>query len=251
MDAARTMDLYRRMLGSPDDGTVCWWYSGWTFVSVAGHLEIPVAAVVAVMTYDTETLAAGGCRIRWSEIGAFREPATSEPPGPWTNPVTGLTVEPPRSFQEGPGAYTVTAGAAGAVALALDQPNARVRGLDAHLRQDGDRLYVVQQERKLRGFPQPDGQLPPPGSSSGFEAVTELSFFASARAVEAAGNGFVPCQGSYRFTLSGIPPWMGFGDVPGLTVTRGVITKAPPGSRVDPTGRDLLARLFPGEIHRA
>ncbi len=251
MNAARSFDLYRRMLGSPDDGAVCWWYSGWSFVEVEGHIEIPVAAVVAVMTYDTETLAADSCRIRWSEIGAFREPATSEPPASWTNPLTGQTVEPPRSFQEGPGAYTVSCSAPGRVALALQQPGAMVRSLHAQMQQQGDRLFVVQQERKVRGFPLPDGTLPAPGSTSGFEALTELSFYASARAVDAAEDRFVPCQGSYRFTLSGIPPWMGFGDLSGRTVTRGVITKARPGSRIDPSGLDLLSRLFPGEIHRA
>lgn len=249
MDAVQSLHAYRRMLAAPDDSAVCWWYSGWTFVEIAGHGEIPLSSVVAIMRYDTETRSNAGCKIRWSEIGAFRNPATSQPPERWTNPVTGLSVQIPRSFEEGPGSYTIAlAPGPGTVALTLEQPFAEVRELSAHIRRDGDRVFIVQTERKVRGFPLADGSLPPPGSASGFEAETILSFFAAAGDALADRGEFVPCQGIYRFTLSGIPPWMGFGALQGRTVTRGVISKSLPGAAIDPTGRELLAQIFPTKI---
>ena len=50
-------EAYRRMFATGEDGEVCWWYSGWTFVSIDGYPDIPLSQVVAVMTYRTRTLA--------------------------------------------------------------------------------------------------------------------------------------------------------------------------------------------------
>ena len=161
MTAEQALRAYRRMIAAPDDSAVCWWYSGWTFVEIEGHEAIPLTSVVAIMRYDTETLGPAGFRIHWSEIGAFRDPATSESMRTWMNPVTGALVSIPQSFEEGPGAYTVgSATGVDTVALSLQQPFADIRALDVQMRRDGDRVFIVQSERKVRGFPLADGSLP-------------------------------------------------------------------------------------------
>jgi hypothetical protein len=235
------------MMAAPDDSSVCWWYSGWTFVTIDGYPEFPMSQVAAIMTYRAATLPGESFRIHWSEIGCFRDPATSELPEQWTNPVTGAQLAMPRSFKEGPGSYTITRAADG-VALQLDQPTARVLDLSVDFRAGSERCWFRQRERKVRGFPLPDGTPPVIGASAGFESVTELSFFASTRDLERSDNAFVPAQGIYYFRLSGIPPWMGFGDLRGYTTTSGTITKALPGQKVDRISWERLAELFPAEI---
>jgi hypothetical protein len=249
MNEAETLQAYRRMVATPDDSSVDWWYAGWTFVEIDGHPEIPLMSVTAIMSYRTETLDARRFRIHWSEIGIFRDPATGEAPREWVNPVTGKRIAPPRQFEEGPGAYIVSAAGA-SVALELLQPHAHVHALGARMREESGRIYVNQVERKWRGFPLADGSLPAPGSAAGFEAVTQLSFFASAADSRGTGNAFVPCQGTYLFTLSGVPGWMGFGERAGRTITRGVITKAPPGVPLDPVSYRRLGATFPGKTGR-
>jgi hypothetical protein len=189
------------------------------------------------MTYRTRTLDESRFEVEWSEIGVFRDPASGELPGLWTNPLTGRVIEMPRSFSEGPGAYRV-APAEGTVQLELQQPNARLLELRVDFQHRPERCWFRQFERKVRGFPRPDGSLPPPGSPSGFESLTELAFYADRRAIEA--GGFVPTEGIYSFHLGGIPPWLGFGEQLGVTTTRGRITKARPGEPVD---REAWARL--------
>jgi hypothetical protein len=249
MNAAESLLAYRRMVAAPDDSTVCWWYSGWTFVEIAGHEDVPICSVVAIMRYETATLGDAAFQIRWSEIGAFRDPATSERARARVNPITGQSVQIPPSFEEGPGVYTVSAGAnARTVGLALQQPFADVRELNVQIRRDAARCFVVQAERKVRGYPLADGSLPPPGSAAGFEAETRLSFFAATGDLRSDDLRFVPCQGTYLFTLTGVPAWMGFGTLQGRTITRGVITKARPGEVIDPTGHALLAQNFTRKI---
>jgi hypothetical protein len=246
MDSRQVFETYRRMFAATEDGEVCWWYSGWTFVSVDGYPDIPLSQVAAIMTYRTETLSGGRFRVHWREIGCFRDPATGELPLAWTNPITGIVLEPPRTFHEGPGSYTVSP-ADGTVALELDQPLARLISLQVDFHADAERCWFLQTERKVRGYPMPDGTLPQPVTPSGFEGRTELGFFASRSDIEA--GGFVRAHGVYSFRTSGIPTWMGFGALQGTTTTRGTITKALPGEPLDRTSRGRLERLFPGQMH--
>lgn len=243
MTPREIFETYRRMFATPADGAVCWWYSGWTFVALEGHPEIPLSQVVAVMTYRTQSLPDGRFRVDWSEVGVFRDPSTGALPGRWTNPVTGRVIDMPQSFSEGPGSYVVAPGD-GTVQLELVQPNARLLELRVEFHPGPERCWFRQIERKVRGFPRPDGSLPPPGSPSGFESLTELAFYADSRAADAPDPGST--QGTYAFRLGGIPPWMGFGELAGTTTTRGCITKARPGERLDRESADRLASIFPG-----
>ena len=238
---------YRNMIATADDSVVNWWYSGWTFVQIPGEPEIPIMQVTAIMTYRTETLADNVFRVHWSEIGAFRDPATGEVPGEWHNPLSGALVLPPKSFVEGPGTLTVTATPIG-VQLEIVQPHATVQETSVNFDVVHGRLKVTQQERKLRGFPAADGRLPPPGSASGSEGITELCFFAEVARLAHPEVESVPVQGTYSFLLKGLVPWMGFGNLAGQTVTRGLISRAPPGHQLDAAAWQRLATLFPEEI---
>jgi hypothetical protein len=247
MKSSDYFQAYRRMLATADDGIVDWWYSGWTFVRIEGQPEIPLMQITAIMTYRTETLAADRFRIHWSEIGVFRDPSTGEVPTEWVNPVTGAVVRPPVTFQEGPGSYTATATPNG-VQLDIVQPNATVRSTQISFNVAFGRLAILQEERKQRGFPATDGKLPPPGSSAGFEGVTQLSFSASLADLARPAAQSLAVQGSYVFTLMGLVPWMGFGALTGRTITRGRITRAAPGHKLDALAWQRLAERFADEI---
>ena len=246
MNITNYYNIYRRMIATATDDIVNWWYSGWTFVQIAGQPAIPLMQVAAIMTYRCETLATDCFRIHWSEIGAFRDPSTGELPTEWINPLTGTSIKPPRSFKEGPGHTTVSATANG-VALEIQQPHATLRDSQVSFRTDRGRMAISQRERKVRGFPAVDGRLPAAGSATSFESVTELSFFADLAPLQGSATAAIGVQGVYSFTLLGIAPWMGFGDLTGLTITRGRITRAAPGFTVDATSWRRLAELFPVE----
>ncbi len=241
-------DMYRRTFATADDGLVCWWYSGMSYVVLPGQPEIPLLQIVAIMTYRTTTESPDTFCVHWSEIGVFLDPLTGGPLTSWTNPVTGLTVEPPQSFAEGPGKYTVHRTDDG-VGLQLEQPHARIVELAVAF-DDGDgRFAFTQRERKVRGYPGPDGTLPPADSPASFEGLTELRFATPKDGLRADGNCEPSVQGTYRFTLAGIPPWTGFQAVPGgVTRTLGSITRARPGERLNPGAWALLQQRFPGDI---
>ena len=246
MNSSELFDAYRRMIATPDDSVVNWWYSGWTFIQIEGQPEFPLMQIMAIMTYRAETLTNKSFRIHWSEIGVFKDPATGELPTEWLNPLTGARVQPPRTFQEGPGSSTVTSTANG-LQLEIVQPHATLRDAEVRFELAHGRLGFTQRERKIRGFPAADGTLPPPGSPGGFESTTELSFFASVDELSRPA-GRLAVQGVYSFTLLGLPPWLGFGEITGRTVTRGRITRGAPAQKLDASAWQRLAELFPDQI---
>ena len=241
-------DMYRRTFATADDGLVCWWYSGLSYVVLPDQPEIPLLQVAAIMTYRTQTLSPDAFCVHWSEIGVFLDPVTGGPLRSWTNPVTGATVEPPHSFAEGPGKYTVSRTDDG-VRLELEQPHARIMELAVAFDDDGSRFAFTQSERKVRGYPGPDGTLPPADSPLSFEGRTKLRFAADKDALLPNSDCKPLVQGTYRFTLAGIPPWTGFQAVPGgVTRTLGSITRARPGERVNGAAWAMLQQRFPLEI---
>jgi hypothetical protein len=247
MKRSDTFSAYRRMIATHDDSVVNWWYSGWTFVQIEGQPHIPLMQIMAIMTYRTETLSSDSFCIHWSEIGVFKDPATGEIPDAWINPLTGARVQPPRTFQEGPGQTTITSTPNG-LRIDIVQPHATLRDASVRFDEAYGRLGFTQRELKLRGFPTPDGRLPPPGSPAGFEGITELSFFASLEDLAKPSGESLAVQGIYSFVLMGLPPWMGFGELTGRTVTRGRITRGAPKEQLDRVAWQRLATLFPNEI---
>ena len=203
MNSSDTFSAYRRMIATHDDSVVNWWYSGWTFVQIEGRPRVPLMQIMAIMTYRTETLSEDSFRIHWSEIGVFKDPATGEIPDVWINPLTGARVQPPRTFQEGPGQTTITSTPNG-LHFNIVQPHATLRDASVRFEAAHGRLSFTQREMKLRGFPTPDGSLPPPGSPAGFEGITELSFFASLDDLARPPDETLPVQGIYSFVLMGL-----------------------------------------------
>jgi hypothetical protein len=247
MNSSETFSAYRRMIATHDDSVVNWWYSGWTFVQIEGQPHIPLMQIMAIMTYRTETLSQDSFRIHWSEIGVFKDPATGEIPDVWINPLTGARMQPPRTFQEGPGQTTITSTPNG-LRFNIVQPHATLRDASVRFEKAHGRLSFTQREKKLRGFPTLEGHLPLPGSPAGFEGITELSFFAGLDDLAKPADEMLSVQGIYSFVLMGLPPWMGFGELVGRTVTRGRITRGAPDKRLDTVAWQRLATLFPDEI---
>ena len=192
-----------------------------------------------LMIYRTETLSDHAFAIHWDEVGYFSDYVTGQPTTHWLNPVTGRAMPAPQSFAEGPARYEVLRTPQG-VAVTLTQPGATVNSIEVEWSCVGDRITVMQRERKTRGFPNIDGTLPDPGSASGFEAVTELAF------VDQWPESGNEAQGLYEFALAGAPPWMGFDAASKARATvQGVIIKAPSDRPPHPESMRRLRDRFP------
>jgi hypothetical protein len=235
------------------EGEMCWWYAGVSVVEWPDTPPMPIARVVAIMTYRVEDVSADAFRIRWSEVGCFYDlrsgaPLAQQRDPQWRNPLTGALVAAPVSFREGPGTYTATANDSTPL-LALEQPHAEVQDLSVQLDEQQGRLRLLQVERKYRGFPQPDGSLTRLGSGLGFEGCTELCFYADARAQASAP--WLEVDATYRFTLAGVPAWMGFPSAErrGRTVTTGGIFKARTDEVLDAGACQVLRQLYPDAFH--
>ena len=234
---------HRALMGSAADADVCWWYMGSTMVHPDGQPPIATLHSETIMICRTETIAPDAYRIRWLEIGCFRDPVTGEPAERWANPVTGETVAAPSSFEEGPSAYTVVA-RDGGLSIELTQAHATVRGVEAALSVEGGRLRLTQTERKVRGFPLPDGSMPGPDSGAVTETTTVLTVFADAQAVLSGRVEPSECLGLYSFELPILPAWMGFSSS-GRTLVSGVMRKTSLDSRLNAIARDRLKSTFP------
>ena len=239
------LDIHRRMMISPGDADICWWYLGTTFARLDGYPDIASLQAETIMIYRPETLSAESYRIHWREIGYFRDPVSGDVAVDWVNPITGETVAAPNSFEEGPSAYTITA-RDGGLAIDLEQAHATVRGITLKVHDTGNgRINLVQNERKFRGFPLPDGTMPAADSGAMSETMTELSLFAD-RAKLGAELADMSCTGVYTFELSALPPWMGFGDQKGHAVVKGVMRKAALQENVNEAALVRLRKAFPG-----
>ena len=151
----------------------------------------------------------------------------------------------PKSFEEGPSSYTITAHGDG-LTIELEQAHATVRGIDAAFGSAGPgRISLTQRERKVRGFPLPDGTMPQADSGALSETTTVLSLYADAAHLKADGVDQVACSGLYSFELSNLPPWMGFGDMPGRTIVKGIMRKTHPQDRLNGVAWARLTTAFP------
>lgn len=236
---------YRRILASPRDEAVDWWYFGTTIVNIQGMPAITVINAATLMIYRTETLTDDRFAIHWDEVGCFSDYVTGQPLARWLNPVTGRWVATPQSFAEGPARYEAIRTPDG-MTVSLTQPGAMVNSIDVEWNCTESRISLVQRERKIRGFPDVDGQIPDPGSASGFEAVTTLAFVADWPGSDAEARDGSDAQGLYEFALTGAPPWMGFEPRSGARATvQGVIVKASPESPPNPDALQRLRGQFP------
>lgn len=232
---------YRRMFNTASDGLSAWWYFGTAFVELEGFPSLPVIQAETLMIYRTSTLSEDAFRMDWWEIGYLRDPVTGEVAKTWTNPVTGAVVDAPDRFEEGPAHFMVSRAGEG-LHLELTQAHAAVERVDVSFTEDGDRIWLEQTERKVRGFPLPDGTMPSLDSGDVSAARTTLCISAQRKdlAREDAAS-----SGAYAFELSRPPGWMGLAGRPGVAVTRGVMVKAPLDSPINPIGWARLQSLFP------
>jgi len=242
MSKLTALQIYRRMFGTPNDGLAAYWYFGTMSVQVEAFPVIPVITAETIMVYKTTTLSEDSFRMDWWEIGYMRDPVTGEVAETWTNPITGKTIPAPRKFEEGPATFTITADGPERLTIGLVQAHAHVLGVDVTISEAQGQVFLNQVERKIRGFPKQDGSFPEPGEPGAVEARTQLSVWADRQALETEAYPF--SSGSYEFELS-LPGWMGFGELQGTCLTRGIMRKAPMHERTNPIAWDRLKALFP------
>ena len=235
------LEAYRRMFVGPGEGSSAWWYLGTSVAQMEGYPVIPVLNVETLMIYKTSTLSPDSFRMDWWEIGYMRDPVTGEVAETWTNPITGAQLPFPKKFEEGP-SYFIFTRAADGLEVALVQKHARVESVSVTFAERDGRVLLDQHERKVRGFPLPDGTMPSLDSDQVSRARTRLSVFSARVDLDAP---FTPASGSYEFELKA-PAWMGMGKRPGVAFTRGVMVKAAyPDQQLNPTGWARLKSLFP------
>lgn len=243
LTAAEKFRAYRALLGRPDDGLVYWWYAGTLIALVDGLPPLPVIQATTLMIYRLETLSHSSFAIHWDEVGYFTDFATAEPVGEWLNPLTGRQVTAPRTFVEGPGRYLVTQLAAG-LDIQQQQPGARIKSIELVWTRRGERLTMLQTERKYRGLPEQDGSLPAADSASAFEACTRLTFSGDV-ALQSDNADAGRCGGSYDFRLAGLPAWLGMDEFTGSAVVSGVIRKTGAIAPQFARATQALTQLFP------
>lgn len=247
MTETTLLKKHRRMMASDSDQDVCWWYLGTTFAHIDGYPEIAALQSETIMIYRPETLSETSYRIHWREVGYFRDPVSGEVAFTWLNPITGESVAAPQSFEEGPSFYTVHANGGGGLVIELEQAHAKVRGIELKISDDiPGRIRLTQKERKVRGFPLPDGTMPAADSGAVSETTTVLSLFADREAIEAGGEEAASCTGIYTFELSSLPPWMGFAGLKGSAVVKGVMHKTKPQDHLNQVAWQRLTAAFPG-----
>lgn len=236
---------YRKMFTSTEDGLVAWWYFGGAFVRPEGFPELPVIQAETVMVYRTETVSADQYKIHWWEIGLFRDQSTNLPVTTWENPVTGEAIKAPASFEEGPACFTITRNGTG-IDVHLVQANANVRDVTVTARDIGGRVFLEQVERKIRGFPLPDGTIPDPDTADAFDAVTTLSIFCDRAELDDPATDRVHSSGVYLLELPALPLWMNFGDLKGDNIVRGRMIKSPLiDGTMNPVAWEDLKKAFP------
>lgn len=244
------LDAYRRMFATADDGDAAWWYFGTMFVEAPGFLPLPVIQAETLMIYRTTTLSPDAFRMDWWEIGYMRDLSTGKVAETWTNPITGARVPAPQKFEEGPAHFLIQRDGAG-LKLELTQPFARIESVTVAFSETDGRLLLEQTERKVRGFPLPDGTMPDLDSTDVSPARTTLSIL-SARADLAAAN--TPSSGAYDFELRTPPAWTGLAGCGGRAITRGAMVKAEMNEKLNPIAWQRLESIFPdcfdGEVIR-
>jgi hypothetical protein len=163
----------------------------------------------------------------------------------WENPVTGEMIKAPSSFEEGPACFTITRDGLG-VNVELVQANANVRDVVVEARDINGRVFLEQRERKIRGFPLPDGSIPDPDSADAFDAITTLSIFCDKTALDDSSTDSVHSSGVYHLELPALPIWMKFGDLQGDNIVRGRMLKSPAiNGSLNPVAWNDLKEAFP------
>ena len=164
------------------------------------------------MFYRAETLSPDRTRIKWIEIGAFRDGTTGETCGAWRNPVTGKTVDMLKTFTDGPGYYDI-ARTDGNPALEIMQTGATMKRCTVEIAERDGLVTLDQNEFKLRRML---------SAANAINVHTRIMMTAST--ANYTGEGAV--TGAYRSETDILPGFAGFGDMKGTCVTSGPLRKA-------------------------
>ena len=241
LPAAEAMIAYRKILASTREEDVVCWYLGTMMLRPEGEPEIPVFQAETIMVYRADDKYESGFRVRWTEVGLFRDPVTGRPMHSWTNPLTGKTTPMNQTFRDGPGEYRIAAAGSG-VAVTLIQTGATVDGVDCAMTVEGDRVKWQQVERKIRdvkpGMSKDDvAKLP--------RAVTTLTLWSSAAEIGDPTIASAAASGSYSFETAGLPTYFGQPDRTGSAIVRGIMRKAPAREALNANGWDIMKAAYP------
>ena len=235
------VDAWRKIFASlRDEEEVCCWYFGTMFLRPQGVPDIPVLHAETIMVYRASAASDGSTRMRWIEIGRFLDPLTGEPAESWLNPFTGRRVPTMRSFITRPGEYHVRA-EPGALAIRLEQDEARVESVEATLAERGGRVWLQHTERKVRGVA---ATATAAEIARKPKSTTYLALAADPAQVDDPACMNAAASGSYSFDTGALPAWAGI-EGPGSTIVRGLMQKAATDVPVKAASWKALRALYP------
>jgi hypothetical protein len=203
-----------KMRGSVDDRLCLGWVIGRRY-AVVDHEAIPMMGLMAATLTRYRRVSEDEFMARSLEVAYFTDYDTGEFLETWKNPVTGVTVDVPRT-RMGPSSITVTARG-----LDVAQPAGEARGFElehefrpAVVR--GDDVWITE----VIGV---NGGAKPGGRPFVYNEMT--TYHASAGDLADSAQPTVPTQVSFHGLVT-YRPWMGFGDTPGHTTAHGSGTRA-------------------------
>ena len=213
-DRADFLSACMKMRGSVDDRLCMGWVQG-TRYAVVEHKAIPMMGLLAATFTQGRKADEESDEVRSLEVAYFTDLETRKLIDTWKNPVTGETVEVPKT-RMGPSRFTITADG-----LDLKLAAGEARGFELNHRFNpavirGNDVWVTE-VIDVGGEPRP-GQKPfVYNEMSTYH--TQLSDLADPQQATVSTN--VEFHGLVTFR-----PWMGFGDTQGHTTAHGSGTRA-------------------------
>lgn len=203
-----------KMRGSIDDRLSIGWVTG-TRYAVVNHRAIPMMGLLAATFTRYHRISADAFGAKSLEVAYFTDLGDRRLIETWTNPVTGATVDVPRT-RMGPSRFVVTADG-----LDLQVAAGEARGMELNHRFEpavirGDDVWITE-IIDVSGAPVQD--------SKPFVYNEMTTYHAKMTDLSDASRATVPTNVSFHGLVT-FRPWMGFGDTPGHTTAHGSGTRA-------------------------
>ncbi len=230
-DRRNLLTAIAKLRGATDDRLVIGYVIGARY-AVPEHRLVPMMGIMAATFSQYRRVSDDAFEARALEIAYFTDLTTGQLLEKWKNPVTGTTVDVPRT-RMGPSSVTLTADG-----LTVANPSGEAAGLRLqHVFQPpvvvGDNVWITEQINV-------DG---PPGPRP-FVYNELTTFHARKSELDDPARANVATQVQYQSLIT-YRPWMGFGDTPGHSLARGAGKHVAGIHELPPYYLELTKRLHP------
>ncbi|RMF96617.1 MAG: DUF1838 domain-containing protein [Gammaproteobacteria bacterium] len=233
-DRRQLLEAIARMRGAADDRLVIGWIIGARYAVIETRAT-PMFGILAGTFARYRRLDAETFEARTLELAFFTDPETGAYLERWRNPVTGVTVDVPRT-RMGPSRILLTADG-----LKVADPEGEAAGLEIRHRfrppvVHQDDVWITE-EIRVFGEPREAGGRP-------FAYNENSSYQASLADLADPTQVAVPVQVSFQSLVSW-RPWMGFAETPGHSLACGNGRRALTVADLPAPYLALLERFYP------